>query len=66
MGGTRNIIRPLASQNWEKTIYWTAMGRELAEIPQRAFPEWLRLVLMGIGGGAFWGLLIGIGLAGVI
>ena len=66
MGSNRNMVRTLASQDWEKTIYWTAMGRELAEVPQRATPEWLKLVLMGIGGGAFWGLLIGIGLAGVV
>lgn len=66
MGSARNMVRPLASQDWEATIYWTAMGRELAEISQRQCPEWLKLLLVGAGGGAFWGLLLGLGLAGVI
>ena len=65
MGSNRNPTRPLAAQNWEATVYWSAMADELAEIPRRKVPEWLRLVVMGVIGGTFWGVLLGLGLAGV-
>ena len=61
----RNVIRKLAAQDWEKTIWWSCMASEFEQIPFR-MPEWARLSLMGIGGGILWGALIGIGLAGVI
>lgn len=65
MGGTRNLVRPLAAQDWEKTIYWSRMEVELEEAP-REFPDWAKMILMGIAGGSFFGILLGLGLAGVI
>ena len=61
----RNVIRKLAAQDWERTIWWSCMACEYEQIPFR-LPEWARLSLMGIGGGILWGLMIGLGLAGVI
>lgn len=66
MGGAGNVVRTLASQDWEKTVYWAAMEAELAQVPRRKLPEWAKMILLGIAGGTFWGLLLGLGLAGVI
>ena len=60
-----NVKRSLASQDWEKTIWWSCMANQHEQIPFR-LPEWARLSLMGVGGGLLLGVMIGAGLAGVI